>query len=245
MWDNLPLFPAEASKLAPQVDGIFFFLVIVTIFFSALIAFLIVFFAIKYRKEKHPHAEQIEGNIPLELTWTLIPLGISMVMFVWGAGIYFIESRPPKDAMEIYAVGKQWMWKFQHVEGVREINQLHVPVDRDVKVIMSSQDVIHDFFVPAFRTLHRDLVPSDESGHVSLVLRAILRHATLRDDRTGDRDGSRRVPGVAERGWRGRIAFRYRAEALPAVRMRDLPSFRYARSRTESGRCIWKAGAAG
>src|SRR5512142_462977 len=98
MWDNLPLFPKEASKLAPQVDAVYFFLVAV-----------IVFFSIKYRKEKHPHAEQIEGSIPLELTWTLIPLGIAMVMFVWGASIYFIESRPPRDAMEIYAVGKQWM----------------------------------------------------------------------------------------------------------------------------------------
>jgi cytochrome c oxidase subunit 2 len=81
-----------------------------------------------------------------------------MVMFVWGAGIYFIESRPPKDAMEVYAVGKQWMWKFQHVEGVREINQLHIPVGRDVKVIMTSQDVIHDFFVPAFR-IKADVIP--------------------------------------------------------------------------------------
>jgi cytochrome c oxidase subunit 2 len=158
MWDNLPLFPTQASKLAPHVDAIFFFLVIVTLAFSALIAFLVIFFAIKYRKEKHPHAEQIEGNIPLELTWTLIPLGISMVMFVWGAGIYFIESRPPKDAMEVYVVGKQWMWKTQHVEGVREINQLHIPVDRDVKLIMTSQDVIHDFFVPAFR-IKADVIP--------------------------------------------------------------------------------------
>jgi cytochrome c oxidase subunit 2 len=158
MWDNLPLFPTQASKLAPHVDAIFFFLVIVTLAFSALIAFLVIFFAIKYRKEKHPHAEQIEGNIPLELTWTLIPLGISMVLFVWGAGIYFIESRPPKDAMEVYVVGKQWMWKTQHVEGVREINQLHIPVDRDVKLIMTSQDVIHDFFVPAFR-IKADVIP--------------------------------------------------------------------------------------
>ena len=158
MWENLPLFPDEASKIAPHVDALFFFLVAVTIFFSALIAFLVVFFAVKYRKDVHPHAEQIEGNIPLELTWTLIPLGIAMVMFVWGAGVFFVESRPPHDAMEVYAVGKQWMWKFQHVEGVREINTLHVPVDRDVKMIMTSQDVIHDFFVPAFR-IKADVIP--------------------------------------------------------------------------------------
>lgn len=148
----------EASKLAPQVDLLFTFLVSVTIFFTLLIAVLIVIFAIKYRKQKHPHAEQIEGNIPLELTWTLVPLAITMVMFVWGAAIYFIESRPPKASMEIYAVGKQWMWKFQHTEGIREINELHVPVGQNVKMIMSSQDVIHDFFVPAFR-IKADVIP--------------------------------------------------------------------------------------
>ncbi|ABF41997.1 cytochrome c oxidase, subunit II [Candidatus Koribacter versatilis Ellin345] len=164
MWEQLPLFPAQASKIAPQVDILFFFLCAVTVFFSLLIAFVVVFFAVKYRKEKHPHAEQIEGSVPLELTWTLIPLAIAMVMFVWGASIFFIESRPPRDAMEIYAVGKQWMWKFQHVEGVREINTLHVPMGRDVKMIMSSQDVIHDFFVPAFR-VKADVLP----GRYSVV----------------------------------------------------------------------------
>ena len=158
MWEHLPLFPTEASKIAPQVDAVFFFLCAVTVFFSVLIAFLVVFFAIKYRKQKHPHAEQIEGSVPLELTWTLIPLGIAMVMFVWGAAVFFVQSRPPRDSMEIYGVGKQWMWKFQHVEGVREINQLHVPLGRDVKMIMSSQDVIHDFFVPAFR-IKTDVLP--------------------------------------------------------------------------------------
>src|SRR6185369_602967 len=94
----------------------------------------------------------------LEITWTVIPLAITMVIFVWGAAIYFMESRPPKDAMEIYAVCKQWMWKFQHVEGPRESNTLHVPIDRDVRLIMTSQDVIHDVFVPAFR-VKADVLP--------------------------------------------------------------------------------------
>ncbi len=158
MWENLPLFPPEASKLASQVDALYFFLISVTAFFTVLIAGTIAIFAVKYRKEKHPRAQQIAGSIPLELAWTLIPLGIAMIMFVWGSTIYFIESRPPRGAMEIYAVGKQWMWKFQHVEGQREINTLHVPVGRDVKMIMTSQDVIHSFFVPAFR-IKADVLP--------------------------------------------------------------------------------------
>ncbi len=105
-----------------------------------------------------PHPTQIEGSLPLELTWTLIPLGICMIFFAWGSLIYFQEGRPPKGAMEVYAVGKQWMWKFEHETGQREINQLHVPIDRDVRMIMSSQDVIHSFFVPAFR-IKQDVLP--------------------------------------------------------------------------------------
>jgi len=158
MWQNLPLIPTRASTLAGHVDALFFFLVAVTAFFTLLIATLIVVFALRYRKENNPQAQQIHGSTVLELTWTIIPLGITMIIFVWGAAIYFMESRPPRGAMEVYAVGKQWMWKFEHVEGQREINELHVPAGRDVRMIMTSQDVIHDFFVPAFR-IKADVLP--------------------------------------------------------------------------------------
>src|SRR5579862_2382648 len=158
MWQNFPLFPPRASALAWQVDGLYFLLIAVSAFFSAMIFLCIFVFAVKYRREKHPHAAHIEGSLPLELTWTLIPLGICMVFFAWGSLIYFQEARPPKGAMEVYVVGKQWMWKFEHETGQREINQLHVPMGRDVKMIMSSQDVIHSFFVPAFR-VKTDVLP--------------------------------------------------------------------------------------
>ena len=144
--------------MAGHVDALFLFLVAITIFFTLLVATMIVVFAVRYRKDRQPNAQQIHGSMALEITWTVIPLAITMVIFVWGAAIYFMESRPPKDAMEIYAVGKQWMWKFQHVEGPREINTLHVPLDRDVRLIMTSQDVIHDVFVPAFR-VKADVLP--------------------------------------------------------------------------------------
>jgi cytochrome c oxidase subunit II len=168
MWQNLPLFPERASTIAGHVDALFLFLVAITVFFTLLVAALIVVFAVRYRKDRQPQAQQIHGSMALEITWTVIPLAITMVIFVWGAAIYFMESRPPKDAMEIYAVGKQWMWKFQHVEGPREINQLHVPVDRDVRMIMTSQDVIHDMFVPAFR-VKADVLPG---RYTSLWFRA-------------------------------------------------------------------------
>ena len=158
MSTNFPLFPERASALAWQVDGLYFLLVAVSAFFTLLIFVMILVFAVKYRRSAHPHPVQIEGSLPLELAWTLIPLGICMIFFAWGSLIFFQEARPPQGAMEIYAVGKQWMWKFEHETGQREINQLHIPVGADVKMIMSSQDVIHSFFVPAFR-IKADVLP--------------------------------------------------------------------------------------
>jgi cytochrome c oxidase subunit 2 len=158
MWKNLPLFPEQASSMAVQVDGLYFFLIAVSAFFTLLIFLTIFIFAVKYRQKAHPNPEHIEGSLPLELTWTLIPLGICMIFFAWGALIYFQEARPPRGSMEVYAVAKQWMWKFEHESGQREINALHIPVGRDIKMIMSSQDVIHSFYVPAFR-IKADVLP--------------------------------------------------------------------------------------
>ena len=154
-----PVFPESASTMAPRVDALYFFILGVTVFFTMLVALLILVFSIKYRKEKHPVPVQIHGSIPLEIFWTLVPLGISMVIFAWGALLFFQQRRPPKSAMTIYGIGKQWMWKFQHPGGQREINSLHVPVGVPVRMTLISQDVIHDFFVPAFRT-QMDVIPA-------------------------------------------------------------------------------------
>ena len=116
-------------------------------------------FAIKFhRKHDDEVGAVIHGSLALELLWTFIPLGITMVMFVWGAQVFFHMTRAPKNAMEIYVVGKQWMWKAQHMDGAREINELHVPIGRPVKLIMGSEDVIHSFFIPDFR-VKADVVP--------------------------------------------------------------------------------------
>ncbi|MDT8067483.1 MAG: cytochrome c oxidase subunit II [Terriglobia bacterium] len=155
---NFPLFPTGASSLSGYVDSLYFFLVCLTFVFGVGIALAIVFLAWRYRKQNHPKAVQVEGSLALELTWTIIPLGITMIIFIWAAAIYFYETRPPKDSMEVYVVAKQWMWKFEHTGGQREINVLHVPVGRDVRTIMTSQDVIHSFYVPAFR-VKADVLP--------------------------------------------------------------------------------------
>jgi cytochrome c oxidase subunit 2 len=154
-----PLFPASASTMAPRVDALYFFLIGVTVFFSLLIAGLIVYYAVKYhRRAPDAVGERIHGSLWLEVTWSVVPFLITMVIFVWGASVYFAIASPPAETLNIYVVGKQWMWKFQHLDGQREINELHVPVGRNVKLITTSEDVIHDLFVPAFR-VKADVIP--------------------------------------------------------------------------------------
>ena len=158
MFNNLPLWPERASTVAGNVDALYIFLLTVSGLMCVLIFTLILFFAAKYRQRPGHEAEQIEGSNPLEITWSVIPMGVFLVIFIWGAVIYFQERTPPQDATEVYTVAKQWMWKFEHAGGQREINQLHVPVGKDVKMIMTSQDVIHSFYVPAFR-IKQDVLP--------------------------------------------------------------------------------------
>ncbi len=159
MFTNFPFFPQQASEQAATIDALYFFLLAVTALFAALIAILVAVFATKFhRKHDDEVGEVIHGSLALELLWTVIPLGITMVMFVWGAQVFFHMTRAPKGAMEIYVVGKQWMWKAQHMDGAREINELHVPVGRPVKLIMGSEDVIHSFFIPEFR-VKADVIP--------------------------------------------------------------------------------------
>jgi len=155
----VPLFPEQASDFAWQVDLLYFYLILVSIAFTVPIVLAIFFFAIKYReREKYATPEEIHGSMTLEATWSFIPFVISMTIFLGGAYVYYNQYTPPKDAMEIYVVGKQWMWKVQHETGQREINELHVPVDQQVKLTMATEDVLHDFFIPAFRT-KADIVP--------------------------------------------------------------------------------------
>jgi len=145
--------------MAPRVDALYLTLVGLSAFFSLLIAGLIVYYAVRHRRRhKDEIGAPIHGGLTLEITWTVIPLVIVMVLFVWASRVFVAMSRPPDDAENVYVVGKQWMWKFQHLDGQREINELHVPLGRSVKLIMTSEDVIHDVFVPAFR-VKADVLP--------------------------------------------------------------------------------------
>jgi cytochrome c oxidase subunit 2 len=156
---GLPLFPVQASTMAARVDALYFFLVAMSAFFALLISGFVIVFTIRYRRRSADAVgETVSSPLALELAWTLIPLGLAMGVFVWGASLYFSFSKAPVDTIDVYVVGKQWMWKFQHLEGQREINELHVPVGRAVRLTMTSEDVIHSFFVPEFR-IKADVVP--------------------------------------------------------------------------------------
>src|SRR5262249_25533622 len=140
------------------VDLLYAFLVVLAAVMTLAIATTIVIFGIKYRRRHGRGPEQIEGSLLVEISWAVIPLGNFMVIFFLGAVIYFCLPTPPRDSAEIYVVGKQWMWKIQHMEGVREINELHVPINKDIRLVMTSQDVVHSFFIPAFR-IKQDVLP--------------------------------------------------------------------------------------
>ena len=155
---NFALFPPEASKIAPQMDALYFFMVLVSLIGLTIVVLLVLSFSILYSKRRHPVAVQIEGSTMLEATWTIIPLGLFLVMFVWGALIYFRVYTPPANAMNIYVVGKQWMWKAEHPGGQHEINSLHVPINQPVQLTIISQDVFHSFSIPAFR-VKREAIP--------------------------------------------------------------------------------------
>lgn len=159
LFGQVSLFPETASTLADEVDGLFFFILGVTLFFTLLIATLVIVFLVKYRRRSEAERPPLgRSSLPLEIGWTLVPLVIGIGIFVWGARVFVTGSIPPDNALEVYVVGRQWMWHMQHVGGQREINQLHVPLGRPVKVTLTSQDVVHSFFIPAFR-MHRDAIP--------------------------------------------------------------------------------------
>jgi len=159
MWSGFPLFPEQASTMAGRVDALYIALLCLAAFFSVLIACLVVGFAIRYRRQSPDEiGTPIHGNLTLEAVWTFVPLCIVVVVFLWSAEIFFSMNRIPPQAMEIYVVGKRWMWKAQHLSGQREINELHVPVGVPVKLTLTSEDVIHSFYVPAFR-IKKDAVP--------------------------------------------------------------------------------------
>ena len=156
---NIPLFPTAASTTATQVDDIYLFLLAFSALVLALVFLPMIFFLFKYRRGNKACREPLRiSTNRVEVTWTIIPTFVAMGLFAWGADVYFYQEVPPANAMEINVIGKQWMWKIQHQEGNREINEIHLPVNHSVKLTLASEDVIHSLFFPAFR-VKQDVVP--------------------------------------------------------------------------------------
>lgn len=156
---DFPLFPEQASTLASKVDAIYFFALAVSALSSLLIAIFIFFFFVKFRRKRAGEVgAPIHGSMVLELAWSMIPFVVTMFLFGWGAKVFLEARTMPPDAVEYWATGKQWMWKFQHPEGQREINTLHIPIGQKIKLVMTSEDVIHSMFIPAFR-VKQDVLP--------------------------------------------------------------------------------------
>ncbi len=159
MIPSFRLFPDTASSVAGEVNTLYILMIVFTGGISLAIAAFLVYSAIRYhRKNENEMGAQFRNNYWVEATWTILPFFFFMAMFAWGAKLYFDIERPPDNAIRMYVVGKQWMWKIQHPEGQREIDALHIPVGRPVELIMTSEDAIHSFYVPAFRT-KQDVLP--------------------------------------------------------------------------------------
>lgn len=151
--------PEQASEFAPHYDWAFLAITALTIFFTVVVMAVIVFFAVRYRQHsKADRSNPVSGHTMLEITWSVIPLLLALVIFAWNAELFVQTRIPPKDSMEIFVIGKQWMWHLQHPSGVRENNTLTVPVNTNIKLTMISQDVIHSFYVPQFR-IKQDVLP--------------------------------------------------------------------------------------
>lgn len=162
MNPEFAIHPENASTVASQVDALYFVSLAISAFFSVLIAACIFFFFVRYRRKPVGYGPQagapIHGSMALEILWSVVPLIICLGLFVWGSVVYYRLRVPPPEAIEYLVTGKQWMWKIQHPEGHREINTLHVPINQPIRLTMTSEDVIHSFYVPAFR-VKQDVVP--------------------------------------------------------------------------------------
>lgn len=165
MQSQLPLYPEQASNFAPHVDELMIFIIAICLFFAVAVTVAIIFFLYKFkRKSPGEIGVAVHGDMRLEAAWIGVPFILSMAMFAWGAVVYVDFRQAPPDTLDIYVIGKQWMWKLQQPNGQKEINELHVPLGKDVRLIMGSEDVIHDFSIPAFR-VKMDVVP----GHYNTL----------------------------------------------------------------------------
>ncbi len=156
--------PPGQSTIAPEVDALFNFILYSAIVFFAIVVLTIVYFVIRYRRRgKEELTSGVTQNLKLEILWTAIPIILVVIVFFWGFRVYLKMYVSPKDAYEIKVTGQQWFWSFNYPNGASTVNDLVVPVGKPIRLLMSSKDVIHSFYVPDFR-IKMDVLPNRYTG---------------------------------------------------------------------------------
>jgi cytochrome c oxidase subunit 2 len=152
--------PPGHSTFSGEVDSLFHFILYASAVFLAIVVFGIIFFVLRYRRRpKEGVTAGPTHNTVLEIIWSVIPTILVVIVFFWGFRLYLKMSIPPKDALEIKVTGQKWFWTFDYPNGANTLNELVVPVGKPVKLLMSSRDVIHGFYIPDFR-IKMDVVPN-------------------------------------------------------------------------------------
>lgn len=159
-WLRNIMLPVQGTDFAARVDTLYMFVFYVSVFFFLIVTGLLFFFVLRYRRRRQGEVTPyITHNFKLEVVWTVVPLVLTMVIFVWGFSGYMDATVPPADALQIRVTAKKWVYQFDYPNGTRTINEIHVPVGKPVKMIMTSEDVIHGFFIPTFR-IKADVLPN-------------------------------------------------------------------------------------
>ena len=251
---NFPIFPKEASTTAAHVDHLYFGLIGLSVVVLIIVFGPMIVFLFRYRRGHRANRTALRiSTWRIEVTWTVIPLLFTMGLFAWGARVYFDIEVPPPGTLEINVVGKQWMWKIQHQEGNREINELHIPIGRPVKLTPASEDAIHSFFVPALAASNRmscrdvshdGMVHADASWRLPHFLRAVLRHEPFDDDRNRPRDGGNGISGVVACRRDGQHARAIRSGIVPHIGLQRMSRRKLRHPRAAVGRALWLAGIA-
>ena len=158
-WIHKLILPEQASTLAPNIDNLFWFVTAISIFFFVLVVSLILFFVTRYRRRSEDdYTPHITHHVKLEIVWSVVPLFLLMIIFFWGFHGYINAQVAPANSIEIQVTAKKWVWQFEYPDGLRTLNEIHVPLNRPVRLVMTSEDVIHSFFVPTFR-IKKDVLP--------------------------------------------------------------------------------------
>jgi cytochrome c oxidase subunit II len=219
MYHWLPFWPNTAAVNAVSVNNLYIAQLSLSAVIMLTVVGMMLTFCIRYRRASSAsRANLTETTWRFEIAWTTATLGAFLILFVWGAAIYIWLYQAPAGDEEIYVVAKRWMWKTEHPGGQSEIDALHVPVDKTIRLAMASEDVIHSFFVPAFR-IKRDV----QARHVFSSVHSVLRASARDNAGQGHRHVGARLRTLVDGTGRARVAGPTGRGAVPRSRLQRMP----------------------